>query len=937
MKTNLVLSIIVATLMAALIAACDTYIPANPFLAEESTPTEIKKPTVPLISAHPQDAVYTVGTQAIALTVTAETNDGGTLTYQWFRSEADSSGEGTAVDGATTASYTPLTDTTSTVYYYAKVINTIAGKTAAAPSDAARIEVNVKANAEVPLISGHPQDAVYTLGASPVALIVTTGVNDGGTLAYQWFRNTANNNTTGTLIPGANKSNYTPPTNTLSSTYYYVVITNTIPDNDDGGNKTAVAHSITAKITVNNKVNAEVPVITVQPQSAEYVVGSSPAPLTVEASVSDDRTLLYQWYSNDIDSNAGGTMIPGAYEKDYTPPPTNTIGAVYYYAVITNTIPNDGDGGNKAAAVHSDTAEITMVAPSDPLSLALSVSGSDVMLSPIDTADITVSIDGLFGLDMATVFCITPGITLAGSTLIYDGTATFATPSVTLQFSVNAGSNYITPLPASLSVTIYDGKANYTGTGNDRRIPVRQDNIAAFNAYANTVDGLARHFKLMEDIMLDDPAEDESNWTVIGTNVNRFTGSFNGQDKTISNLTINTTDDYQGMFGYSSGVVQNIGLTGGGVSGGDYVGGVVGYGTVQNCHSTGDVNGNDYVGGVVGYGTVQNCHSTGDVNGNDNVGGVVGRSSNTTVQNCHSTGDVNGNNYVGGVVGYGTPQNCYATGNVSGDGDYVGGVAGSGNSSSTMTNCYAIGSVSGNNNVGGVAGSNGSFGTVTNCYATGNVSGGGDHVGGVAGLNGAYGTVTNSYATGSVSGDGNYVGGVAGYNNSYSTMTNCYATGNVSGDGDYVGGVVGRNNWESTMTNCYATGSVSGNNYVGGVVSYPASDSKVENSVALNSSITIIADATAGIGRVIGYSGGIRNNNYARSTGMTLKYNNDVTYTPTSSSTGKDGANTSTYNTQAFWTGNAGWDFTNVWEWNSTTNLPILRNMPAGAQNHTVQ
>jgi hypothetical protein len=50
----------------------------------------------------------------------------------------------------------------------------------------------------------------------------------------------------------------------------------------------------------------------------------------------------------------------------------------------------------------------------------------------------------------------------------------------------------------------------------------------------------------------------------------------------------------------------------------------------------------------------------------------------------------------------------------------------------------------------------------------------------------------------------------------------------------------------------------------------------------------------------------------------------------------------SEYNSLAWWGSSIfGWwgyfDFGNVWEWNSTTNLPILRNMPAGAQNPTVQ
>ena len=41
-----------------------------------------------------------------------------------------------------------------------------------------------------------------------------------------------------------------------------------------------------------------------------------------------------------------------------------------------------------------------------------------------------------------------------------------------------------------------------------------------------------------------------SGWTPIGNSSNKFTGNFNGNNKTISNLTINTSSSYQGLFGY---------------------------------------------------------------------------------------------------------------------------------------------------------------------------------------------------------------------------------------------------------------------------------------------------------------------------------------------------------------------------------------------------
>ena len=96
--------------------------------------------------------------------------------------------------------------------------------------------------------------------------------------------------------------------------------------------------------------------------------------------------------------------------------------------------------------------------------------------------------------------------------------------------------------------------------------------------------------KLMKDIVLNEKIEVDDNgavtnqkelseWTPIGTSSRPYTGTFDGNGKTISGLYINnSTADYQGLFGYvsSSGKVQNLTVEGS-VSGScDYIGGIVG-------------------------------------------------------------------------------------------------------------------------------------------------------------------------------------------------------------------------------------------------------------------------------------------------------------------------------------------------------------------------
>ncbi|MDR0441996.1 MAG: InlB B-repeat-containing protein [Treponema sp.] len=217
---------------------------------------------------------------------------------------------------------------------------------------------------------------------------------------------------------------------------------------------------------------------------------------------------------------------------------------------------------------------------------------------------------------------------------------------------------------------------------------------------------LSAHYEMVNDITL------AGNWTSIGSSDTSFTGIFDGNGKTISNLAISASTDYNGMFGSigASGVVKNLGLI--------------------NC----DIRGRSYLGGVAGdnAGTVQNCYVTGTVRSNGGtapvrIGGVAGNNTGT-VQNCYSTATVSGYNDAGGVVGYNTSsgmvQNCYATGNVTitsnSDSSYVGGVVGRAQGTGTVRNCVALNpnittNSANNNNSGRVLFFNGA--TVSNNYA----------------------------------------------------------------------------------------------------------------------------------------------------------------------------------------------------------------------------
>ena len=276
-----------------------------------------------------------------------------------------------------------------------------------------------------------------------------------------------------------------------------------------------------------------------------------------------------------------------------------------------------------------------------------------------------------------------------------------------------------------------------------------------------TADGLKNVAKLVNeegktdiDITLTGNIDLTGDWTPIGTSIrNAYKGTFDGGNYTITGLTVTTSDQYAGLFGFigSGGAVMNVKLEGVKIesnSDSGNVGGVAGwsYGNIENCSVSGSVSGsgmNGIAGGVVGFqvgGSLTGCSSSATVNAGNTAGGVAGTTNNgASLTACYATGDVTlvsndiGTYFAGGVVGSNgsssTLKACYAWGSVTGSGSgtvYVGGITGS-NDLGTLTACYhAKGTVKGSDGAtdgatGGVAGRNFKGlmpygGIITACY-----------------------------------------------------------------------------------------------------------------------------------------------------------------------------------------------------------------------------
>ncbi len=297
----------------------------------------------------------------------------------------------------------------------------------------------------------------------------------------------------------------------------------------------------------------------------------------------------------------------------------------------------------------------------------------------------------------------------------------------------------------------------------------------------------------------------------------RFGGVYDGNNKAISNLTVESTvDGYAGLFGAvdTTGVLKNVRLTSPVINSGYYyTGSLVGFttGSIENITVTGGkVVGNFCTGGVGGFvGAATNVSFTGAVTGNSQTGGVLGvsRSPLTKLVATATTVTSTATEYttsVGGVVGFlgkergGEITDSYFSGNVVVQ--YPGVMAGCILGVSTeapVRRCFAVGQVSttsssiGRTSAGGIVGGVQAC-EITDCYFSGE-------------------SIINGPQTGGLVGYNVNIGGIEGHAD-HSVFSRCYVTGLIkSTSTDAQSPFVGKYDPQTggstpVITNCYYDG-----------------------------------------------------------------------------------------------------------------------------------
>ena len=211
----------------------------------------------------------------------------------------------------------------------------------------------------------------------------------------------------------------------------------------------------------------------------------------------------------------------------------------------------------------------------------------------------------------------------------------------------------------------------------------------------------------------------ELSWVPIGTANKPYKGTFDGNNKTITNLYIKTAHNNVGFFcmimgatiqdlifdnakvenestTYTKALCTGI-LAGGSEAGTNPPSHIKGIKTTKNC----TVIGQNDTGGIVGNAcniNIENCENRSSVKGESYVGGIAGDYYYKNIKRCTNYGTVetvkNDSQRTGGIIGYanGTSiEDCANYGKLTSKGWYYGGIAGEMRGNSSIQNVFSYG------------------------------------------------------------------------------------------------------------------------------------------------------------------------------------------------------------------------------------------------------
>jgi gliding motility-associated-like protein len=292
------------------------------------------------------------------------------LKYQWYSNSTLSNSGGTLLPADTLPDFNKPRRTVGPHYFYATVTDRFCG------SPVASQPVTVQVNA-APTISILPVSQVVCQNLAAASIIAT--VNGGaGSVTYQWYTNTVNDDITGaSLGTGAQGLSYTPLTSAPDTSYYYLKAA--FSANGCG----VVTSSIHRAIVKYVPRQADMTITAVQDTICKGLVA------TLHVSISNNNLAVlnpvFEWYAD-----AGFTIPLHHTGADFITPPLNTT-ITYYVKLSGDNICENlpGDGQSKIITVVQQAPEV--IQPADLIYCAGLTTPTVVFASTLSSTSYTWS------------------------------------------------------------------------------------------------------------------------------------------------------------------------------------------------------------------------------------------------------------------------------------------------------------------------------------------------------------------------------------------------------------------------------------------------------------------------------------------------------------------------------------------------------------------
>lgn len=382
------------------------------------------------------------------------------------------------------------------------------------------------------------------------------------------------------------------------------------------------------------------------------------------------------------------------------------------------------------------------------------------------------------------------------------------------------------------------------------------------------------------------------NWIPIGLHTNAMlfsdknssiAGVFNGNNHTISNLSITQTDYRSaGLFGYvKKAIIQDLTLdqscsitleTGQyqDLSAGGICGTLLG-GTLSGCHFQGTIrltglSTTTATGGITGEvntdashnaSVISDCSNNGTLQGLSPVGGIAAKLIGSSITACQNNPGalVKGTGLVGGISGLswtkGIIENSHNQGRVEGTAEKTGGICGEQFNLSRISNCvnHTGAMVTGTSRLGGICGYSASSCSIKNCINETDITGISE-TGGICGTQFLSCSTEGCSNSGDIAGSGTNnnqntgIGGIVG-GNFGSEIISSENSGTVTGQST-VGGVAGYTNY--VIKDCINLAAIEGGTFIGGLAGMAEGTGYVISFLTNSGTVT----ASGGAGGIIG-------------------------------------------------------------------------------------